>query len=194
MKKLLVSLLIFVLGIYVAGFFLPSEWGVQRSRVIDADRALIHSYVADLHTWPDWTAWGREQDLDCEWSFSGEPLGEGASYSWDGPVLETGTLTITDASLGAGIDFSLTFGEASDPVYGSIKYADAEGPGDDVEVTFSLWGVQEGSTGRWAGLLMDSLAGPDLEKGLEGLDRACKTGLAGRLEQGAKDLLEEITD
>ena len=57
MKKLLISLLVFTLGLYVAGFVLPAEWRVERSQVIKADRALIHSYVADLHTWPAWTAW-----------------------------------------------------------------------------------------------------------------------------------------
>jgi hypothetical protein len=189
MKKLLISLLVFTLGLYVAGFVLPAEWRVERSQVIKADRALIHSYVADLHTWPAWTAWTAERDPSTTWTYSGEPVGKGAAYSWEGDEIGNGHLMITAAALSEGIDFELSFDGDSNLSYGSIQYTDAP---DGVRVTWSLWGTMSGSPGRWAGLLMDRLAGRDLEAGLEGLDKVCRGGLPGRIEQGAGDLLDEV--
>ena len=190
LKKALIVLFVLLLGSYIVGFFLPSDWRVDRSRVIKADRALIHSYVADLHTWPDWTAWNRKLDPECNFTFSGAPAGKGAVYAWDGPELGEGRLELTAATLSGGVEFTIEFGE-DPPAYGSIQYADAEG---GVRVTWSLWGVQEGSIGRWVGVAMDGLVGPDLAAGLEGLERACTTGLAGRVEAAGKDLLEEVLD
>lgn len=189
MKKLLISLLVFTLGIYVAGFFLPAEWRVERSQVIPADRALIHSYVADLHTWPAWTAWSEERDPSTKWTYSGEPVGKGASYSWKGDELGEGHLTITASALSEGIDFELSFDDNSNLSYGAIQYSEAP---DGVRVTWSLWGTMSGSPGRWAGMLMDRLAGRDLEAGLQGLEKVCLGGLPGRLEQGAADLMNEV--
>jgi len=191
MKKFLIALFLFLLGLYVVGFFLPATWRADRSGVIEADRALVHSYVTDLHTWPDWTTWNRTVDPDCEWTYFGPPAGEGAGYTWKGPELGEGRMVITSSSLSGGIEFELTFGEGDEPAYGEIVYADDR---DGTRVTWSLWGTMDGSIGRWAGLMMTGLVGSDLEESLSGLERACETGLAGRVEQGAKDVLETILD
>jgi len=174
MKKFLARLAIFLLILYLVGFFLPGDWSVIRKRTLRADRALVHSYVADLRTWPDWTAWTRERDPECLWTFEGPLTGAGASYSWDGPKLGLGRMEITAASLAEGIAFDLYFEGASEPTHGVIEYADVDG---GLEVTWRFWGREHGSVGHWMALLVDYFAGPDFDKGLEGLARVSERGV-----------------
>jgi len=187
---LLKRLLIFVLLVFLGGFFLSGKFDAQVERTIDADRHLVHSYVADLHTWPSWTAWRAEDDPDCQWTYEGTPLTAGHAYAWDGPKLETGRLEITSATLADGIEFDLWFGEAPDPVHGSITYADAEGGG--LTVTWRLWGSLDGYMGGWFALLMNNMATPDFDVSLDGLAEACAGGLDARLDEGVKEVLEGL--
>jgi len=189
MKKFLARLLIFLLLLYVIGFFLSGDWSVSRSRVVKADRALIHSYVADLHTWPEWTAWTAARDPECKWSYDGELAGKGASYSWDGPKLGQGRLELTEASLAGGIEYALDFGSGGDPDHGTITYADVDG---GVEVTWKMWGREDGSVGHWMSMVVDRFVGPDFEKGLDGLAKECDRGVPGRIESGVDDVLEKL--
>lgn len=189
MKKFLARLLIFLLLLYVIGFFLPGDWTVTRSRVMSGDRALVHSYVADLHTWPEWTAWTADRDPECKWTYSGAPAGKGASYSWDGPKLGQGRLEITEASLAGGIEYALSFGGDDEPDHGSISYRDTDA---GLEVTWKMWGREQGSVGHWMSLLVDRFVGPDFEKSLAGLQLACDRGVPGRISSGVDSVLDAI--
>jgi hypothetical protein len=191
MKKFLARLLIFLLILFVVGFFLSGDWRVTRSRTLHADRALVHSYVADLHSWPQWTAWTEERDPECVWTFAGPPAGKGASYSWDGPKLGKGHLEITASSLAKGIEFELSFGEGGEADHGSILYADVDG---GLDVTWDFWGREEGSIGHWMALVVDRFAGPDFEKSLEGLAKVSERGVPARLESGVKEVLDGLGD
>lgn len=183
-------LLIFMLLVFFAGWFLPGDFDAEAELVIDADRPLIHSYVSDLWTWPDWTAWRAEDDPECVFTYD-DPAGgsKSMSYSWDGPELGTGKLTITSATLKEGITFDLWFGDETDATHGSITYSDVEG---GVLVTWRLWGDLPGYAGGWFALMMDSFATPDFDESLAGLKEACDKGLEGRLEAGAKEVLEVL--
>lgn len=189
MVKLAKRLVILVLLVFLAGWFLPGEFGAKAERVIDVDRPLLHSYVADLRTWPTWTAWRAEEYPDCVWTFEGPPAGEGMAYSWDGPDLGKGRLAITAASLAEGIEFDLWFEDEPDPVHGAIRYADTEG---GVRVTWELRGHLPGYLGGWFALVMDLMATPDFEANLEGLAEACAGGLGARLETGLGEVLDEL--
>jgi len=189
MKKFFVRLFIFLLVLYVAGFFLPGDWRVSRSQTIQADRILVHSYVSDLHTWPDWTAWSRERDPECKWTFEGPPMGKGASYSWDGPTLGAGRLEITESTLAEGITFDLYFEDATEPTRGAIEYEDSD---EGLRVTWRFWGNETGSIGHWMALVIEYLAAPDFEKGLEGLKKVSERGVPARLEDGVRDVIQEL--
>ncbi|MDF1801140.1 MAG: SRPBCC family protein [Planctomycetota bacterium] len=180
---------IFLLLVFLAGWFLPGDFDAEAELVIDADRPLIHSYVADLRTWPQWTAWRAEDDPECVWTYEGPAAGAGMSHSWDGPKLDKGKLTITSSTMKDGIEFDLWFGDEPNATHGSITYADVDG---GVLVTWRLWGDLPGYAGGWFALLMDSFATPDFDESLAGLKEACEGGLEGRLEAGAKEVLDAL--
>ena len=46
------------IGLFViVGAFLPQDYSVSRSIVIDAQPSAIHGYVGDLKRWPKWGPW-----------------------------------------------------------------------------------------------------------------------------------------
>ena len=193
MKKFAIALLIFVVTFTVTGLFLDKKWEVERSISVDANRVLVHSYVADLRTWPDWTAWSRDRDPECVWTYSGSDFGKGMTYSWEGEELGTGHMTITSASLEDGVEFDLVFGVTEgegDLAQGKFVYGqDDEG---NTTVTWTFFGEIEGTYGGWFALFMDILAGGEFEKGLVGLKETCEKGIGARLEEGAKELLKKL--
>ena len=113
-------------------------------------------------------------------------------YSWEGDELGSGHLTLTSASLESGVGFDLVFGVTEgegDLATGELTYADVDG---GVDVTWTFAGEMTGLLDPWFGLFMDSLAGPEFERGLTGLKERSEKGLGTRLKEGASEVLREI--
>ena len=170
-KKLLIvggSLVcVFVLLMLGALALVSPEWEITRTRLIAAPQARIHATVADLHGWPEWTAWSREADPDAVWSFEGAPAGQGAIMRWSGPRFGQGHLTITKAEL-SGIEYEMVMeSNGGMTVLGEISYRPVEG---GTEVSWH----DRGDLG-WNPLLrvlkpvFETTMGGAFEKGLEGL-------------------------
>ena len=127
----------------------------------------IHAAVADLHGWPEWTAWNREADPDATWSFEGAPAGQGAVMRWNGPRFGQGRLTLLEADQ-TGVSYELVM-ESNDDMTatGRIAYQpSAEG----VVVTWT----DRGSLGwnpflRLLKPVFENSMGQAFEQGLAGL-------------------------
>jgi hypothetical protein len=93
--------LVVVLG--VVGLFLPRQWHVEQVVVINATPEHIHPLVNDLKQWPTWAAWNKEMDPVVKWEYGGPSSGVGAWWSWDGPQMGHGKMTITQSDVGSGV-------------------------------------------------------------------------------------------
>ncbi len=187
MKKFVAAALVFILSVSLFGMTLDKEWEVKRHLTIKANKQAIHSVVADLRTWPDWTAWSRERDPECEFIYSGAEFGEGMRYSWNGEDVGKGHLTLTSASLEEGVTFDLTFGVTDgegDLAQGKFEYEEKDG---ETLVTWTFFGEIDGVMGGWFALFMDTLAGAEFEKGLLGLQTLCETEEGTPLSEDAGD-------
>ncbi len=149
------------------GFLLPSDPNVERSIVIDAPHTAIYPTIATLKTWPYWTAWSREQDPDCKWSFEGPDTGAGAVMKWDGKTHMKGTLSIDTADPATGVEYTLQL-EDMKPVKGSLTLA-AEGAA--TKVTWRYHGKSDGMPwSNWMKLLViEPIIGRSFDTGLTGL-------------------------
>ena len=176
LKKILLGLLILIVLLLGIGFLLPTEWEVERSILINAPATAIYPRVATLKTWPEWTAWNRERDPDCEWSFEGPDTGAGAVMMWDGRVHRQGRLTIDTADPATGIQYTLEM-EGMPPLKGSIAFA-ADGSG--TRVTWRDHGETGGMPWRnWGMLLLaDSFIGGFFEEGLQNLKSLAEAAAA----------------
>jgi hypothetical protein len=87
----------------VVGIFLPRQWRVEQTLVIDAAPEHLHPLVSDLKQWPSWAAWNKEMDPEVKWDYGGPASGEGAWWSWSGPKMGRGKMTITQSDVASGV-------------------------------------------------------------------------------------------
>ncbi|MEM7309635.1 MAG: SRPBCC family protein [Planctomycetota bacterium] len=159
MKKFLIGcgvlVLLLVVGLVVLGFVLPTEWSLERTVVINAPPAEVHTQLIDLRTWEDWSAWNREADPTCEWDYTGEP-GTGMSMEWQGDTHGHGRMTITSADPASGFTYDLEFLDFDSTATGNFSYA-PEGSGTKV-----TW-YTEGDMDMFMGGLLAMALMPALE-------------------------------
>jgi uncharacterized protein YndB with AHSA1/START domain len=144
---------------------------VQRSVSIDAPPARVYAHIVDFHHWAAWSPW-EEMDPSLEKTFSGPDAGPGAKYAWSGNrKVGQGSMEITDVTEPSRVAIALEFlkpFKASNTTVFSLQPA-----GDATDVTWEMTGRQTFMT-RVMGIFksMDSMIGPDFERGLGRLKAA----------------------
>jgi hypothetical protein len=142
-----------------------STYTVERSVTVDAAPPLVYEQIADFRAWTRWSPW---EGLDPHMSrtYSGAEAGTGAAYAWSGnKKAGSGRMEIVDAvkpsTVRVDLQFEKPFKSRSDTVFTVVP----EGAGS--RVTWSMTGANTPMI-RVMSLLksMDSLVGPDFEKGL----------------------------
>jgi hypothetical protein len=161
---ILVGLLVVLL---VVGLCLPRKFRVERRIVIDAAPDRIHRLVNRFREWPAWTAWNENRYPGMQVSFVGPDEGVGAKYHWTGEASGTGDMEITASDPARGIEYDLSFENGEMLSTGAIEYVPE---GESTRVTWHAAGdLGWNPVGRYFGLLLDGMMGPDLEKGLANL-------------------------
>ena len=152
------------------GFLLPSDYGAERSIVVAAPPEVVFDQVNDLRKNEAWSPWKAKDDTMAI-TYSDEPVGEGAWYSWTSKNSGSGKLVITRSVRGEALETSLDFAEQG-KAQGYWKFEAVDG---GTKVT---WGLRGNSgmnvAGRYMGLMMDRFVGPDFEDGLARLKRECE--------------------
>jgi hypothetical protein len=156
-----------VLIVAVIGFCLPRKFHVERGIAINAPPEAIHAVVAKLREWPTWTAWTVERYPDMKIAFSGPEEGVGAKQTWEGKTSGNGSIEIKKSDPQEGIEYEFAFD--GHPSTGAIKFL----PGPDSTLVYwsSEGDMGLNPIGRYFGMLMDGMMGPDFEKGLANLKR-----------------------
>lgn len=165
---LIVVLVVLCLGI---GLFLPRDWSVERSILIQAPRSKIHAFVESPARWNDWFTW-EEMKTDPEYKVwtSGPEKGVGATYQWTGSSSGRGKLVIAhcDENSGIHIDEWIQADESGPKnATGRIVYTD--GPDGSVRVTWSDQGTLPPVIGGYFRSMVDASIGKAFEKGLANL-------------------------
>ncbi len=150
------------------------SYTVERTATTTASVQRVHDLVADFHEWRAWSPW---EDIDPEMTrtYAGPDSGVGARYAWDGDrKAGAGTLEVTGDSP-ERIDVDLAF---TRPFPSRSRMQMLITPtGDATVITWRLLGEVSG-VARVFSLVkpMDSLVGPDFERGLERLTRVAESG------------------
>lgn len=184
----MIAILSVIALVLLVGLFLPRNYNLERTIDIQADMETIYPDLVSLRRWPEWTAWNKEMDPAAEFKFGTPETGVGAEYTWSGPVLGQGRLKLTKAEPGKGIEYTLEFENGSMTSDGAITMEKVAGV---VRVTW----VDRGDLGRspvnrYFGLLLDSMVGPNFEKGLQTLksraEAAAKSASGSRMDPTVK--------
>lgn len=165
MKYLAIGLISAALVFFLVSAFLPNEYEIERELVIPAEVEVLYDTIADLTTWPAWSAWNREIDPDASWLFEGKS-GVGNVMQWDGPELGQGRLEIVAANSPKLVTYVLTMPDGSLASRGSFELVDE---GSATRVRWIQSGDLPGLRMRWVGLFFDDWLGTQFEASLKGL-------------------------
>lgn len=125
----------------------------------------MFAHIVDFHKWAAWSPWA-DMDPAMNTTYSGSASGIGAKYAWSGNrKVGRGNMEITGATEPSSVQIALEFlkpFKASNRTEFTLQDA-----GDGTEVTWAMTGRKTLMT-RIMGIFksMDSMVGPDFERGL----------------------------
>ncbi len=173
MKKFLGFIFFLLLILGVIGYFLPTQYAINKSVTIASSPAQIHEYVGDLTKWPLWTPWTGE-DPDVQITMGKKTKGIGAAQSWQDKH-GGGSLMFTSWAPDKGIEYDLFFQGGKYTSKSAITYDSSSSK--RTKVNWSLRGdMNMPIIGGYFALFMKYSIGTMFQQGL--------TQLKTRVEQG----------
>jgi effector-binding domain-containing protein len=167
-KKILASLVVILVAAAGVGLLLPRHARVERVIVINRPASLIFATVNSFQQFPKWSPW---QDLDpnMHQTREGPRDGVGAKLVWSGnDKVGSGTQLITDSTPDRSVASDLDFGSMG--VAKSLLSLTPDGPATRVAWTLDI-DMGANPIGRYMGLTMDRMIGPDFARGLSNLKK-----------------------
>ena len=154
---------------------MATPYTVTRTTTIDAPAERVHALVNDFHEWQQWSPW-EGLDPQMRRTYSGPDAGVGAAYAWEGNrKAGKGDMTVTgDApeQVDVALHFEKPFKQHNRFAFRLTPVGDAS-----TSVEWRMDGELSGITRLFAVVKsMDSLVGPDFEKGLAQLKRVAESG------------------
>jgi len=112
LKVILIILAVVIGAILIIPAFLSNEATVERSVTVNTEPEKPFLLVNDLNRWVEWSPWYK-MDTASIMTYSDNPIGANAWYTWDSKNgdIGTGKLTITKSESPSLIEVDLKFGE-----------------------------------------------------------------------------------
>ena len=170
LKRFLFTLMALIIIVIAVGLVLPSTARVERSIEIDAPADRIYPLISDFRQFNRWSPW-LQRDPDMQITHVGPAAGRGAKMLWSSkrPDLGAGSQEIVAVKPGAMVKTLLDFGPQG-TAFSSFQLQPQANGRTRVSWRFVTdFGFD--LVGRYFGLWMDRLVGPDYEQGLENLKR-----------------------
>lgn len=180
MKKLL-KIIVWIFAAMVmifvgGGYLLPNEVTVQRQAVIDVPPQNVFALVSGFKRFNEWSPWA-EIDPNIQYTVDGPEAGVGANMSWasNNSNVGVGKQTITESVADSRVVSDVDLGKMGR----TTSFWDLKPEGNGTLVTWGFKMKLDGQLDRWTGLGMDSVWGPDYEKGLAKLKALAEKEAAG---------------
>jgi len=176
--KALLALLAALAALFFAiGLFLPQTARVERSITTTASPAVVFGLVNGFQHFNEWSPWAG-LDPATRYTYSGPASGVGARMEWrsEDPNVGNGSqevvAVVPDRSVTSTLDFGLGYATTAT----ITLLPEAAG----TRVTWTLdTDFANSIVGRYFGLALDRMVGPDYERGLAQLKRVAEARLAG---------------
>jgi uncharacterized protein YndB with AHSA1/START domain len=146
-----------------------ATYTVERSTRIAAPPEEVYAAIIDFHEWPNWSPW-EDLDPELQRAYSGSESGTGSVYEWTGNrKAGEGRMEIIETEVPSrirvAVDFLKPFKSSSVSTFTLAPTVEG------TDVTWTMVGPKTFMT-KVMGIFksMDSLIGPDFEKGLAQLD------------------------
>lgn len=112
MQKVFYGIAAFILLLLLVGLALPRHAEVQSQTHISAHPATVFALVNDFHRVTLWSPW-IDTDPNARFIFSGPERGVGATMTWDGAIIGTGTQIIVTSQPFHAVETAINPGESS---------------------------------------------------------------------------------
>lgn len=171
--------------VLILGAIAPREIKAARSITINAPVERVFNAVNDLKNWEKWSPW-NDMDPDMVITMGEKSVGEGASYTWAGPEMGTGKMTILKSEPSVRLLIEVEF-DGMPPAKAPWTF---EGK---PEGTYVTWGFDSKMTYPLNAMMlfmdMSSMIGNDFDKGLNKLKTVIES--EERSETPKQTLLEK---
>jgi len=161
----------FIALLLLVGLALPRHARVQVQTQIDANPATVFALVNDFHRYTLWSPW-LDTDPNARVVYSGPVRGVGATLTWDGAIVGTGTQSITASDPFKRIEMAMNPGESGE-ARTWFDFAADDG------MTSTTWTFETdygyNVVGRYFALLLSGIVRRDYTKGLENLRNLAET-------------------
>ncbi|MBT8081957.1 MAG: SRPBCC family protein [Gammaproteobacteria bacterium] len=165
MLRVLYGIVAVLILLILIGLALPRTHRVEVSTEIDAHQTTVFALVNDFHRFTLWAPW-RDTDPNARFLYSGPARGEGATVTWDGAIIGSGTQTIVESRPPEHVGIVMNRGEP-----GEAKSWFRLSPG--VGTTIVHWGFERDHglniVGRYFASMLGGIVARDYEAGLAGL-------------------------
>lgn len=169
LKYILFLTLILIIGLTIYVAVQPNSFEVKRTKTIEASNDVIYNNVIDFKNWEAWSAW-IEKDPETVVTLGEQTKGPGSSYLWvndDG----SGQMKTTETVENTSIEQILQFGDFPksniqwefNPKTKNKTEVSWKISSDNIPFKIKAYALFTGG--------FDEMIGPDLERGLENLDR-----------------------
>ena len=171
MQRVLYGIAVFIVLLFLVGLALPRHARVDVESQIDVHPATVFALVNDFHRFSLWSPW-VDSDPNARIVYSGPARGVGATMTWDGAIIGTGTQVITDSLPFEHVGMTLNPGEPGE----ARSWFDISGAGGTSTVTWSFetdYGYNV--VGRYFALVLTGVVRRDYNLGLASLKDLAET-------------------
>jgi uncharacterized protein YndB with AHSA1/START domain len=159
---------------FLVAFFLPSSKSLSRSITISRPPEEIYKLITDFHNYKKWNPWSaREPEASGE--MEGEPGKVGHKWRWDGKKIGAGYLRIKELDEGSYVLSDLVF-TSPRKMTGDDIWKFEKIDNNKSKVTWGHRADLGYPVGRYFGLMLDKMLGPDFEQGLKNLKELSESG------------------
>jgi len=171
-KGLIVFLVLLVAVLIGVAFVLPASAHVERSITIARPAAQVFAVVNSYRRFNEWSPWAAK-DPSAHYTVSGPVAGVGAKQAWQGDphTVGSGSQEIVESKPNESVTTALDFGDMGKATARFLLSPEGQGTRVrwtlDTDAPLPLDGrIIWNTVGRYMGLFMDRMVGPDYESGL----------------------------
>ena len=171
MQKIFYGIIGLIVLLVLVGLALPRHATVQVQTQIDANPATVFALANDFRRFTLWSPW-LETDPNARVVYSGPARGVGATMTWDGTIVGTGTQSITASDPFGHIEMAINPGEPGE----ARSWFDFAADNGKTNTTWTFetdYGYN--LVGRYFALVLAGVIRRDYDQGLDNLRNLAET-------------------
>lgn len=131
-----------IVGVFIVAGLQTPDFRIERTRKLSAPPEAIYSLIGTMAKWRDWSPW-LEMEPGAEVSYSGPEAGAGATQTWKGQKIGSGSITLLEAEAPSRVKYQVQFIDWNATNFGEFRLVAFTKPDGSVDGTQVTW-VMEG--------------------------------------------------